>query len=128
MLKRDPSLLELRNGIGETVLHYCAVEGATDVVRFLIGQRANPDSKNDFGASVLQECVSLCNSHSDNCDLIQLLIDHGADPYHFSPTKPCAWHQVQKKRMPKLKAIFADMPEPTGHEPCIPFDWTSLDS
>ncbi len=128
MLKRDPSLLEVRNGIGETVLHYCAVEGATDVVRFLIDNGADADASNTFGASVLQECVSLCKPSSDYCDLIQLLIAHGADPYHFSPTQPCAWHQVQKKRMPKLMAIFADMPEPTGHEPCIPFDWTSLGS
>jgi hypothetical protein len=59
LVRDDPSLLLLRTGIGETALHYLAVENYSDAVQLLIELGAEVNVKNDFGKSALEEAVQV---------------------------------------------------------------------
>ena len=55
LVKTNPQALKLRTGIGETALHYLAVENYADAVQFLIDLGADVNVVNDFGNTALQE-------------------------------------------------------------------------
>lgn len=59
LLNRQPALLHLTNGIGETVLHFLAVENDLKGVAWLHARGADLDTKNMFGTPVLFEVASL---------------------------------------------------------------------
>lgn len=59
LLRKDPGLIELRNAIGETVLHYLAVENAAEGVAWLHRKGADLDTKSKFGTPVLFEVAQL---------------------------------------------------------------------
>jgi ankyrin repeat protein len=69
-----PELLHLMNGIGETVLHFLAVEDAQAGVAWLHARGADINTKNEFGTPVLFEVASLGYK-----DLFQWLVAAGAD-------------------------------------------------
>ena len=56
-VKTHPGVLNLRTGIGETALHYLAVENYADAVQLLIDLGADVNAKNDFGASAIEEAT-----------------------------------------------------------------------
>jgi ankyrin repeat protein len=57
-LVRDrPEVLDLRTGLGETALHYLAVENYAEAVQLLVDLGAEVNVKNAFGASALEEAV-----------------------------------------------------------------------
>ena len=58
-LRRDRSLLDARSGLGETLLHWMAVEDASSLVSALIELGAEIDTVNHFGSTPLQEAVQL---------------------------------------------------------------------
>jgi ankyrin repeat protein len=74
LLAEDPSLVEARNGIGETVLHYIAVENGLKEVAWLIAHGADVNTKNDFEETPLIEAATL-----DHYKMCQLLLEHGAN-------------------------------------------------
>jgi ankyrin repeat protein len=74
LLRREPSLLKLSNAIGETVLHFLAVENHTEGVAWLHHQGSPIDTKNKFGIPVLFEVASLQNKK-----LFKWLVEKGAD-------------------------------------------------
>jgi ankyrin repeat protein len=115
MLTDDPALLDIRSGLGETVLHDSAVENGIEAVRFLVDQGADPDPWNEFGSSALQECATICKPGHDLTNVLALLLRAGADPYHHSPTTPCAWHSASRSAFHALRALFSPMPPPTEH-------------
>ena len=122
MLGEDPSLLDVRSGLGETVLHYAAIEAGTEAVRFLLAHGADANAKNGFGDSVLQECVSICQPGWDLTPIVALLLKAGADPYHSTLTGACAWHRATRQEFAPLRALFAALPPPVGpHEDCEDF-------
>jgi ankyrin repeat protein len=55
LVRSDPHVLNLRTGLGETALHYLAVENHADAVQLLIDFGADVNVVNDFGASPLHE-------------------------------------------------------------------------
>ena len=57
LVKDHPEVLELRNGIGETALHYLAVENYAEAVQLLIELGADVNVMNDFGATALEEAI-----------------------------------------------------------------------
>jgi ankyrin repeat protein len=59
MLGRRPALLHIMNSIGETVLHFLAVENNLSGVSWLHARGADLDTKNAFGQPVLFEVASL---------------------------------------------------------------------
>jgi hypothetical protein len=69
-----PELLHLLNGIGETVLHFLAVEDDQAGVAWLHARGADINTKNQFGTPVLFEVASLGYR-----DLFRWLVEKGAD-------------------------------------------------
>ena len=59
LLKIQPTLLHDRNGIGETVLHFLAVEDCLPAVAWLYQRGASLDTKNEFGTPALFEAAEL---------------------------------------------------------------------
>src|SRR5947207_1691163 len=59
LVKDHPEILNLRTGIGETALHYLAVENHADAVQLLIELGADVNVNNEFGKSALDEAVQV---------------------------------------------------------------------
>lgn len=75
LVEQDPGLLSLKNGIGESVLHFLAVENDVDGVAWLHARGAELDTKNKFGTPALFEVAQL-----DYRELYTWFVCHGADP------------------------------------------------
>lgn len=74
LLARVPSLRSDVDGIGETALHYLAVENDQHGVSWLASQGFDLNTRNDFGTPVVFEVALL-----DYRDLLQWFISNGAD-------------------------------------------------
>ena len=62
-----------RNGLGETMLHWYAIEGDPAVLKKLIGLGFDVNTINSFGRTPLFECVTI-----DRWEVVELLLAHGA--------------------------------------------------
>lgn len=74
LLARMPSLRAAVNGIGETVLHYLAVENDLDGVSWLAAHGFDLNTRNESGIPVVFEVAFL-----DYKDLLRWFMEHGAD-------------------------------------------------
>jgi ankyrin repeat protein len=74
LLARIPSLRSAVDGMGETVLHYLAVENDHQGVSWLSSQGFDINTRNVFGTPVVFEVAQL-----DYRDLLQWFISNGAD-------------------------------------------------
>lgn len=72
-VRADRSLLDVRSGLGETLLHWFAIEYREDIVKALIKTGAAVDSPNYIGATPFSEVAQV-----GNLSMCQLLLDHGA--------------------------------------------------
>ena len=62
LVKNHPESLELRTGLGETAMHYLAVENYAEAVQLLLELGSNVNTKNMFGQSALLETITV---HAD---------------------------------------------------------------
>ena len=74
LLARQPSLRSAVNGLGETVLHYQAVENDEQGVSWLSSHGFDINTRNEFGTPVVFEVAQL-----DYRDLLRWFISNGAD-------------------------------------------------
>lgn len=74
LIRSDPGTLEARDSVGETVLHWLAVEDKGELVEWLRLRGAQLDPKTRFGDSPLGEVASL-----GYLELCAYLVAHGAD-------------------------------------------------
>ena len=74
LLRQQASLLHLSNSLGETVLHFLAVENDAEGVAWLHSRGADIDTKNKFGTPVLFEVASL-----EYKELFRWFVEQGAD-------------------------------------------------
>ena len=74
MVADNPEVLQMRSGLGETPLHYLAVENHIDGVKWLYEKGSNLDTKNQFGTPVVFEVAQLGYR-----DLLVWLLKHGVD-------------------------------------------------
>lgn len=74
MVRQEPGLLHLTDSLGETVLHFLAVENDAEGVAWLYARGADLDTKNKFGDPVIFEVASL-----DYRDLFDWFVSKGAD-------------------------------------------------
>ena len=74
LLAESPALLHMMNSIGETVLHFLAVENDLDGVSWLHARGADLNTKNVFGDPVLFEVASLGHK-----ELFNWFRENGAD-------------------------------------------------
>jgi len=70
----DPRVLDARESLGETPLHYLAVEGCVEGVAAAIGHGSSVNVTNAVDTTPLLDCVML-----GNWEMIRLLLSHGAD-------------------------------------------------
>jgi ankyrin repeat protein len=75
MVTEDSSLIDQRNGIGETVLHFLAVENNLRAVEWLHARGSDLNAANAFGTPLLFEVAQLGYR-----ELFRWLLTHGADP------------------------------------------------
>lgn len=73
-LQAHPGLLEERDGLGETVLHFLTVEDCLTAVAWLHARGASLDTRNDFGTPVVFEVAEL-----GYAGLLEWFAAHGAD-------------------------------------------------
>ena len=59
LVKEHPEVLTLRTGLGETALHYLAVENYAEAVQLLIDLGADVNVRNKFGATALEEAMQV---------------------------------------------------------------------
>ncbi|MBE2282943.1 MAG: ankyrin repeat domain-containing protein [Prosthecobacter sp.] len=61
LVQADHSLLDVRSGLGETLLHWFAIEYREDLVRALADAGAAIDPQNNFGNTPLFEAALMGN-------------------------------------------------------------------
>ena len=76
LVEENPAIVHARNSIGETALHYLAVENYITGVDWLVRHGGDINTKNDFEATPLMESASL-----GYIELCQYLLAHGADVF-----------------------------------------------
>ncbi len=59
LVKDHPEVLSLRTGLGETALHYLAIENYANAVKLLIELGAAVNVQNAFGKSALEEAIQV---------------------------------------------------------------------
>src|SRR5262245_58812314 len=72
LLNADPKAAGLKGPGGSTSLMYASLYGDSESVRLLLAGGADPNTKNEAGATALMWAV-------DDVDKVRLLLDHGAD-------------------------------------------------
>ncbi|CAK8713753.1 hypothetical protein KKHLCK_02805 [Candidatus Electrothrix laxa] len=63
-----------RTGLGETMLHWYAIEGAPDILQKLINLGFDVNVQNEFGNTPIMEC-----SQIERWDNAKVLMENGAD-------------------------------------------------
>lgn len=74
LLGQRPSLLHLVNPLGETVLHFLAVEDDLAGVSWLFAKGADVNNRNIFGVPLIFEVAQVASEN-----LFIWLVEHGAD-------------------------------------------------
>lgn len=91
MLKERPELLDARWIHDETVLHFLAIEGFTDGVRFLAVRGADVNAVNEFGDTALVDIASLGLT-----EIADVLLSHGANPDARSESRDNPLHAAAR--------------------------------
>ena len=101
LLAAHPDLIDARWLHGETALHFLAVEGFTDAVRFLAERGADVNAVNEFGDPPLIDIAVL--GHNDIADV---LLRHGANPNARSDTRDPVLHCAVERGNDRLVALL----------------------
>jgi ankyrin repeat protein len=98
--------MDRRGFLGETLLHYLAVEGFADGVRLLALHGASLDAKNKFGETALID-VAL----QGNLEMVELLLECGANPLIQSDSDgDTALHAAVNGRNPSVICRLRSIP------------------
>jgi ankyrin repeat protein len=95
LLDSSPALLNARYMNGETALHFLAVEGHADAVRFLASLGAAVDEPNEFGDTPLVDAALL-----GAAEVVQALLECGADPNAASMSRSNVVHAAASSGHP----------------------------
>lgn len=99
-LRADPSLLDLRDGMGETALHYLVIERERLAVTALLEAGANVNTADDSGDTALCSAVRLGYT-----DIAAFLLERGADP-NMGATAPLHY-AIQSRRRDLVDLLIA---------------------
>jgi len=103
LLREHPELLQARYVHDETPLHYCAVKGLQDGVRFLARAGMPLDAPNAFGDTALVDVVT-----AGDLEMARLLLRLGADPNVSSRGRGSVLHIAAGRGEPALVAALLD--------------------
>ena len=101
LLAERPSLLNARWIHDETVLHFLAIEGFAEGVRFLASRGADVNAVNEFGDSALVDVAVIGID-----DIADILLRHGANPNASSATRDNALHAAVRSGNVRLVALL----------------------
>jgi ankyrin repeat protein len=101
LLQEHPELRDARWIHGETVLHFLAVEGYADAVRFAGSLGFDPNATNDFGDSPLIDVATLGNDQ-----MAEVLLALGANPNATSETRDNVLHSAVRSGNARLVEIL----------------------
>ena len=73
-VKEDPSLLNVRDGVGETVFHYVVIENRIDLAQKLLDAGSNVDATEYWHTSPLMNAAEL-----GYLEMVKWLVRNGAD-------------------------------------------------
>jgi hypothetical protein len=97
LLSEHPDLIHARWIHDETVLHFLAIEGFAEGVRFLAAHGADVNAVNEFRDSALMDVSVL------GLDVMaDILLRHGANPNANSDTRENALHAAVRSGNPRL--------------------------
>lgn len=88
-LDEHPDAREAVDGVGETALHYLAVENHLEGVRFLAARGAAVNTRAVMGTPPLHSAARL-----DYADMVRLLLSFGADPNATDDNQDTPLHAV----------------------------------
>jgi ankyrin repeat protein len=95
-----------RNGLGESMLHWYAIEGATEVVESMIGLGFDLNTTNSFGRTPFFECVIL-----NRWEMAGLLLKNGARPEIRDENGEDIFFYLEdyghKKKLQKLRSLIS---------------------
>jgi ankyrin repeat protein len=93
ILDRHPKLIRSTNSLGETVLHYLAVEGRAEAVELLLKRGAVVDTRDFSNATPLHHAAQL-----GYVDLVRLLLFHEADVKAVDHNQETALHFAARSK------------------------------
>jgi ankyrin repeat protein len=97
LLDEDPGLVQEKTSLGETALHYLAVENQLEAVKKLYKRGADINTVNDFGGTPLSDAVSL-----GYVELVRVLLERGARVEGlFSSNEPIL-HEAVRSGKPEI--------------------------
>ncbi len=97
-VQRDPTLLQARDGVGETAFHYAIVENQLDLAEHLLQWGSDIDTRDLSGATPLMHAVEL-----GYLDAVKWLVKNGADIDQKNDSEETA---LSKATQNGLKVIF----------------------
>jgi ankyrin repeat protein len=103
LLDAEPDLLNIRTGLGETPLHYLAVENNIEAIKALVEKKgADVNTLNDFGGSPLSEAAGL-----GYVELVKYLLSVGAK-LQLPEQKESALHAAVRSGSAELVKVILD--------------------
>jgi ankyrin repeat protein len=102
LLKSEPDLIRARDGLGETPLHYLAVENQLDSVRALVEHGAQVNTLNECGGTPLSEAASL-----GYVELVKYLLSVGAK-LRIEGQKEPILHEAVRSGSAELVNLFLE--------------------
>ena len=103
LLAAHPDLIRSRGRFGETPLHFLAVEGFANAVRFLGEAGADVDAPNEAGVPPLMDAAILGNDQ-----VVEVLLTLGANPNATSPTHDNVLHAAARSGNARLVSLLLD--------------------
>ncbi len=108
ILLQHGASVEIKNDWGNTPLHAATLRMRFDVINMLLDYGANVDAKNMLGDTPLHFAIkyacdnfNLRSWRARNIGIMQLFLDHGADPYskaEYGKTSLdlCRYHEIRE--------------------------------
>jgi len=103
LLAAHPDLIKSRGRFGETPLHFLAVEGFADAVRFLAEAGADVNAPNESGVPPLIDAAILGNDQ-----VAEVLLTLGADPNAKSASFDNVLHAAARSGNARLVGLLLD--------------------
>lgn len=90
LLDKNPGLIFKKTGLGETPLHYLAVENQLEAVKFLYSRGADLNTINECAGTPLSEAASL-----GYIDMVKFLLENGANINQITEGDPIIHEAVR---------------------------------